>query len=120
VRCYQALFATPAHCDGAITMMADWDLERLSRDLPRLSTGAGHALLGWAWPGNPWTARYRRERLDARVVGRDELRVDADVVVGGAPEHQRAALERHRDRRSVAIADDEPRSLGAERPGHIA
>jgi magnesium chelatase accessory protein len=37
VRCYQALFATPAHCDGAITMMADWDLERLSRDLPRLS-----------------------------------------------------------------------------------
>ncbi|SFO40405.1 N-acetylglucosaminyl-diphospho-decaprenol L-rhamnosyltransferase [Geodermatophilus obscurus] len=33
-----------------------------ARDLPRLSTGAGHALLGWAWPGNPWTARYRRER----------------------------------------------------------
>lgn len=37
VRCYQALFATPAHCDGAITMMADWDLEALRRDLPRLS-----------------------------------------------------------------------------------
>lgn len=33
-----------------------------ARDLPRLSTGAGHALLGWAWPSNPWTARYRRER----------------------------------------------------------
>jgi N-acetylglucosaminyl-diphospho-decaprenol L-rhamnosyltransferase len=33
-----------------------------ARDLPSLSTGAGHALLGWAWPANPWTARYRRER----------------------------------------------------------
>lgn len=37
VRAYQALFATPAHCDGAITMMADWDLETLTRDLPRLA-----------------------------------------------------------------------------------
>jgi N-acetylglucosaminyl-diphospho-decaprenol L-rhamnosyltransferase len=33
-----------------------------ARDLPRLSTGAGHAVFGWLWPGNPWTARYRRER----------------------------------------------------------
>jgi N-acetylglucosaminyl-diphospho-decaprenol L-rhamnosyltransferase len=27
-----------------------------------LSTGVGHALVGWVWPANPWTARYRRER----------------------------------------------------------
>jgi N-acetylglucosaminyl-diphospho-decaprenol L-rhamnosyltransferase len=33
-----------------------------ARDLPSLSTGVGHALLGWVWPTNPWTARYRRER----------------------------------------------------------
>ena len=33
-----------------------------ARDLPALSTGTGHALLGWVWPANPWTARYRRER----------------------------------------------------------
>ncbi|WP_116453387.1 glycosyltransferase family 2 protein [Blastococcus litoris] len=33
-----------------------------ARDLPSLSTGIGHALLGWIWPANPWTARYRRER----------------------------------------------------------
>jgi N-acetylglucosaminyl-diphospho-decaprenol L-rhamnosyltransferase len=32
-----------------------------ARDLPRLSTGIGHALLGWVWPANPWTTRYRRE-----------------------------------------------------------
>ena len=37
------------------------DLYPSARDLPRLSTGAGHALLGWIWPANPWTARYRRE-----------------------------------------------------------
>ena len=34
---YEQLFATPAHCAGAITMMADWDLEALRRDLPRLA-----------------------------------------------------------------------------------
>jgi N-acetylglucosaminyl-diphospho-decaprenol L-rhamnosyltransferase len=33
-----------------------------ARDLPSLSTGIGHALVGWLWPANPWTARYRRER----------------------------------------------------------
>lgn len=38
VRCYQMLFATPRHCAGAITMMADWDLDALKRDLPRLTT----------------------------------------------------------------------------------
>lgn len=33
---YQRLFATPSHCAGAITMMADWDLDALERDLPKL------------------------------------------------------------------------------------
>jgi N-acetylglucosaminyl-diphospho-decaprenol L-rhamnosyltransferase len=37
-----------------------------ARDLPSLSTGIGHAALGWLWPSNPWTARYRREREDPR------------------------------------------------------
>ncbi|AJP74030.1 alpha/beta fold hydrolase BchO [Sphingomonas hengshuiensis] len=35
---YERLFATPGHCAGAITMMADWDLDVLKRDLPRLQT----------------------------------------------------------------------------------
>ncbi len=47
---------------GPAIMTPDGELYPSARDLPRLSTGAGHALLGWAWPGNPWTARYRRER----------------------------------------------------------
>lgn len=34
---YGRLFATPAHCAGAITMMADWDLDSLARDLPGLA-----------------------------------------------------------------------------------
>ena len=38
VRYYERLFATSGHCAGAITMMADWDLEALARDLPRLTT----------------------------------------------------------------------------------
>ncbi|AHE55365.1 alpha/beta fold hydrolase BchO [Sphingomonas sanxanigenens] len=36
--CYQQLLATPAHCSGAITMMANWDLLAFRRDLPRLDT----------------------------------------------------------------------------------
>jgi N-acetylglucosaminyl-diphospho-decaprenol L-rhamnosyltransferase len=67
----------PGAVDELLTVAARWpraatvgpairtpggELYPSARDLPRLSTGAGHALLGWAWPGNPWTARYRRER----------------------------------------------------------
>lgn len=32
-----------------------------ARDLPSVFTGAGHAVLGWVWPTNPWTRRYRRD-----------------------------------------------------------
>ena len=35
---YERLFATSAHVAGALTMMADWDLAGLARDLPRLRT----------------------------------------------------------------------------------
>jgi N-acetylglucosaminyl-diphospho-decaprenol L-rhamnosyltransferase len=47
---------------GPAIRTPDGQLYPSARDLPSLSTGVGHALLGWAWPGNPWTARYRRER----------------------------------------------------------
>ena len=33
---YRRLFKSPAHCAGALGMMADWDLATLARDLPRL------------------------------------------------------------------------------------
>jgi N-acetylglucosaminyl-diphospho-decaprenol L-rhamnosyltransferase len=47
---------------GPAIMTPEGQIYPSARDLPRLSTGAGHALLGWVWPSNPWTARYRRER----------------------------------------------------------
>lgn len=33
-----------------------------ARALPSLGRGIGHAVCGWWWPSNPWTAAYRRER----------------------------------------------------------
>jgi N-acetylglucosaminyl-diphospho-decaprenol L-rhamnosyltransferase len=47
---------------GPAIRTPDGQLYPSARDLPSLSTGVGHALLGWIWPGNPWTVRYRRER----------------------------------------------------------
>ena len=47
---------------GPAIRTPDGELYPSARDLPRLSTGIGHAVVGWAWAGNPWTARYRRER----------------------------------------------------------
>ena len=37
IAAYAKLFATPAHCAGAIGMMADWELVPLKRDLPKLA-----------------------------------------------------------------------------------
>jgi N-acetylglucosaminyl-diphospho-decaprenol L-rhamnosyltransferase len=47
---------------GPAIRTPDGALYPSARDLPSLATGTGHALLGWIWPANPWTARYRRER----------------------------------------------------------
>jgi N-acetylglucosaminyl-diphospho-decaprenol L-rhamnosyltransferase len=47
---------------GPAIRSPDGKLYPSARDLPSLATGTGHALLGWIWPGNPWTVRYRRER----------------------------------------------------------
>ncbi|UOY01238.1 glycosyltransferase family 2 protein [Blastococcus sp. PRF04-17] len=47
---------------GPAIRTPDGQLYPSARDLPELSTGIGHAVFGWVWPSNPWTARYRRER----------------------------------------------------------
>ena len=46
---------------GPAITTPEGELYPSARDLPLLGTGVGHALLGWVWPANPWTARYRRE-----------------------------------------------------------
>lgn len=38
VELYRRLFANPAHVEGALAMMANWDLFPLQRDLPKLKT----------------------------------------------------------------------------------
>ena len=47
---------------GPAILSPDGTLYPSARALPSLGRGIGHALLGWWWPSNPWTAAYRRER----------------------------------------------------------
>lgn len=47
-------------------IITDGRLYPSARELPSLGRGVGHALFGWIWPANPWTAGYRREREDPR------------------------------------------------------
>lgn len=47
---------------GPAILTSDGRLYPSARALPSLGRGIGHALLGWWWPRNPWTAAYRRER----------------------------------------------------------
>ena len=47
---------------GPAILTPQGELYPSARDLPSLGRGIGHALFGWCWPANPWTAAYRRER----------------------------------------------------------
>lgn len=47
---------------GPLIRTVDGDVYPSARDLPSLFVGIGHALCGWWWPANPWTASYRRQR----------------------------------------------------------
>lgn len=47
---------------GPAIRTPEGDLYPSARALPSLGRGIGHAVCGWWWPSNPWTAAYRRER----------------------------------------------------------
>jgi N-acetylglucosaminyl-diphospho-decaprenol L-rhamnosyltransferase len=47
---------------GPLIYTAAGEIYPSARELPSLGRGVGHALFGWWWPANPWTAAYRRER----------------------------------------------------------
>ena len=49
---------------GPAIVTPDGQLYPSARALPSLGRGIGHALAGWWWPSNPWTAAYRQERLE--------------------------------------------------------
>lgn len=46
---------------GPLIRDADGSIYPSARQLPRLLSGTGHALLGSRWPSNPWTRAYRRQ-----------------------------------------------------------
>ena len=50
-----------AGCLGPAIRTPDGELYPSARAFPSLGRGTGHALLGWCWPGNPWTRSYREE-----------------------------------------------------------
>ena len=47
---------------GPLIHTPEGDIYPSARSLPALGRGIGHALFGWWWPSNPWTAAYRVER----------------------------------------------------------
>ncbi|MEV6390428.1 glycosyltransferase family 2 protein [Nocardia xishanensis] len=56
---------------GPMVLEPDGSVYPSARSVPGLLDGAGHAILGTVWPGNPWTRRYRQENeeISERSVG---------------------------------------------------
>jgi len=76
---------------GPALLNEDGTVYPSARELPSLTQGVGHALLGRVWPGNPWTRAYQRRQETAgeeRTAGWLSgacllLRRDAFEAVGG-------------------------------------
>ena len=47
---------------GPLIQMPRGETFPSARAVPSLADGIGHAVFGWLWPRNPWTAAYRVER----------------------------------------------------------
>ncbi len=58
---------------GPAILTPEGDLYPSARAFPRLVAGAGHALLGNVWPGNPFSARYRDNADTSRAHAVDWL-----------------------------------------------
>ena len=56
---------------GPLIHEPDGSIYPSARAVPGLLDGAGHAILGTVWPGNPWSRRYRQENeeIAERTVG---------------------------------------------------
>jgi N-acetylglucosaminyl-diphospho-decaprenol L-rhamnosyltransferase len=49
---------------GPLIRTAEGEVYPSARSLPSLGRGIGHAVFGWWWPSNPWTAAYRQDRTE--------------------------------------------------------
>jgi N-acetylglucosaminyl-diphospho-decaprenol L-rhamnosyltransferase len=49
---------------GPLIRDEDGTIYPSARELPTFLGGIGHALVGWWWPGNPWTRAYRNDRAE--------------------------------------------------------
>ncbi len=49
---------------GPLIRTPDGAIYPSARQIPSIGRGIGHALCGWWWPSNPWTASYRVENID--------------------------------------------------------
>ena len=55
---------------GPAILSPDGSVYPSARQIPSLRTGIGHALFSGAWPGNPWSRRYRQaDEFAARDAG---------------------------------------------------
>jgi len=50
---------------GPMIRTAEGAVYPSARSLPSLGRGIGHAVFGWWWPSNPWTAAYRHDTAAA-------------------------------------------------------
>ncbi|WP_375455368.1 alpha/beta fold hydrolase BchO [uncultured Methylobacterium sp.] len=99
---YRRLFRKPAHVAGALGMMANWNLDALDRDLPRLSVRTLLVVGSDDKAIAPDTAFAVRDRLpDARVA---LLRSLGHLAHEEAPERVAAAILSEADTLGIAPA----------------
>lgn len=49
---------------GPLIRTPEGEVYPSARALPALGRGIGHAMFGWWWPSNPWSAAYRQDRAE--------------------------------------------------------
>ncbi|NQX27047.1 glycosyltransferase family 2 protein [Microbacteriaceae bacterium VKM Ac-2854] len=76
---------------GPRILDTDGSIYPSARALPSLRTGVGHAVFAHIWPGNPWSAAYRRSDQVTRL---EHGTLDAGWLSGACVMVRREAFER--------------------------
>ncbi|MBF4463338.1 glycosyltransferase family 2 protein [Rathayibacter sp. VKM Ac-2878] len=75
---------------GPRILDSDGSVYPSARALPSLGTGIGHAVFAHVWPGNPWSARYRRSKAVGTL---EHGRMEAGWLSGACVMVRRSAFE---------------------------